>query len=715
MSLATVQNEATETVADHSESVASLSKRETVLDVLSVGLACIIFLAISLYQLDLPGLYTDEAYDVIPAMQMVRGHHVELQGDVLDLGGLRLPLMSSSAYQGVTYTYLAVPFFALGGVSVFSLRFMTVLVGMLGVVLSYFLARSWFGRGAGRITALLLALSPAWIFWSRLGVYVVSVVVPIATGALLAFTSWVRAHPYGNYKRFYLGMFLLGLGLTTKLLFLWYISALVLTSFLLWGGLLWQHRRMIHESLGERARIIFAGFLAFCIGALPFILYNILTHGTINLLRQTLSGPGTTSHGVDNSAVIRNLWTEADAFKVLLDGGYFWFQGVNQQPHANPVTPAIFALAAIGMLALTLVTRSGHNSPNPLSLRVRLPTAMLIGALTVSLLLSITSPSGGAATLLHISALALTIAGVVSLVWATIRGKASTATAGWVLLTIITVSGVLWWFGGANRPEGKAPGAFLGLWPIDAAGILFWLSCAGLLVLLSADKQPVPYQRATVATLALIGLLVVQSTVTVSGLWSTHLLIALPLPQMVIAAFAVQLTRSVRRWLLLSWESKSLRWLSAIPATLLLMAVVIGDVVVDATYHHDLAMTGGASTFSDQIYALNKYLQTDKAGYRVIAMDWGFRRPLQLLSEERVMPIEGYGLSEQPPPEFYTSLREFLQDERTVYLFHTDQGTAYHRRDAFLKEVASAGKEAIPDATFKHRDGIPVYELFTVR
>jgi hypothetical protein len=716
MSLATVQTEATEIVADHTTPLASVSRRETLIDVVSVGLACIIFLAVALYQLDLPGLYTDEAYDVIPAMQMVTGHHVELQGDVLDLGGLRLPLMSSSAYQGVTYTYLAIPFFALGGVNVFSLRFMTVLVGMLGVVLSYFLGRSWFGRGAGRITALLMAFSPAWIFWSRLGVYVVSIVVPIATGALLAFTSWVRAHPSGgSYSRFYLGMFLLGLGLTTKLLFLWYISALVLTSFLMWGGLLWNHRHMIHKSLGERARIIFAGFLAFCLGALPFILYNVLTHGTINLLRQTLSGPGTTTHGVDNSAIIRNLWTEADAFKVLLDGGYFWFQGVNQQPHSNPITPAIFVVAAIGLLALTLAAKSRYDTPR---LRLRgepMHSASIVLALALSILLAVASPNGGVAALFIVITLVLTVVGVVGFVWLTIRDKASTATAGWVLLTTTTLSGALWWSGGAGRPEGKAPGAFLGLWPIDAAGILFWASLAGLLVLLALDKQPAPYQRATVAMLALIGLLVVQSTVTVSGLWSTHLLIALPLPQMVIATFAVQLTRTVKSWYFLRRDSKVLRLLSAVPATALLVAVLTGDVVVDGTYHHDLAMTGGASTFSDQIYALNKYLQTEKAGYKVVAMDWGFRRPLQLLSEERVMPVEGYGLSEEPPPEFYTSLREFLQDEQTVYLFHTDQGTAYPRREAFLKEVAAAGKQAVPDATFKHRDGIPVYELFTVK
>ncbi|HKP54204.1 MAG TPA: glycosyltransferase family 39 protein [Chloroflexia bacterium] len=707
--------EQAETVSSPTASTTLSGKREALLDFVMVGLACLVFLAFSLYQLDLPGLYTDEAYDVIPAMQMVLGHHVELQGDVLDLGGLRLPLMSSSAYQGVTYTYLALPFFALGGVNVISLRMMTVLVGVLGVILAYFLGRAWFGRGVGRMSALLLAISPAWIFWSRLGVYVVSVVVPIATGALLAFTSWVRSHPKGGHGRLYLGMFLLGLGLSTKLLFLWFISAVILTSLILWGRLLWKHLRLIRESIGTRARVVFFSLLAFSLGALPFILYNILTRGTINLLRQTLSGPGTTSHGVDNSAVIRNLWTEVDAFKVLLDGGYFWFQGVNQQPHANPVTPAIFAIAALGLIALVLARRvpaMGQRIPNN---SFRLAAILLTGAFAIAFLQVITGANDTIGTLLALASIILSLSGIVILMLVALRRDDATAPAGWVLLAITTIAGAVWWFGGAGRPEGHAPGAFLGLWSIDAAGIIFLLSGAGLLVILGADKHPVRPERAMVAALSLIGLLVVQSTVTVSGLWSTHLLIVLPLPQVVIAAFAVELTRSIRDWLAEKRRGNSWAWLRLVPAILLVGAIVVGDAAVDGIYHHDLALMGGASTFSDAIYSLDRYLQTDKAGYKVVAMDWGFRRPLQLLSNEQVMPIEGYGLSEEPPPEFYTSLREFIQDEKTVYLFHTDQGTAYHRREAFLQEVANAGKEAVQDATFKHRDGIPVYELYTVR
>src|SRR5438105_9103717 len=150
------------------------ARREWVLDAVCVGAACVVFLALCLYQLDLPGLYTDEAFDVVPAMQLLLGHPVELQhGAGLHLFGIDLPLMSSSDYQGVTSTYLVLPFFALGGINVYSLRLMTVLVGLVGVILTFFLSRTWFGRGTARLAVLLIAVSPAWVFWSRLVVYLV--------------------------------------------------------------------------------------------------------------------------------------------------------------------------------------------------------------------------------------------------------------------------------------------------------------------------------------------------------------------------------------------------------------------------------------------------------------------------------------------------------------------------------------------------------------
>ena len=545
------------------------------LDTGIVALSCLVFLGLALYHLELPGLYADEAFDVIPAMQLLLGHPVELQRGVgLHLFGLDLPLMSSSDYQGVTSTYLALPFFAVGGISVESLRTMTVTVGVVGVVLTYFLARAWFGRGAARLAVLLIAVSPAWVFWSRLGVYVVSQVVPIATGALLALTAWVRRRPFAvRNGPLYGGAFLLGLGLTTKLLFVWFIVAVVLAAAILWGRPVWERRR---EILAERARWLrtwAVAFGAFLLGAAPFILYNILSGGTFNLLRATVSAPGTT-HGVNNAAFVRNLWTKADAFKVLLDGGYFWFQAAVDRIYANPLTPLVFVVSALGLIAL-LLARRGRATREDVD-RLRPAGLALMASLVPAGFAALGLLPALLASLLAILAAVAALVGVALLVVGVARGRVGVDRAGWLLLGVVALSGALWGLGGAGRPEGLAPGALLGLWPIDAAGALFWLSAAGLVLVLGLDRDPVPWQRPTVAALAIIGLVVGQSAVTVSGLWSTHLLVLLPLPQILIAAFVVRLGHALAARLSAWWSAAA----RAVPAVLLVGGIVIFDLLV---------------------------------------------------------------------------------------------------------------------------------------
>jgi hypothetical protein len=232
--------------------------------------------------------------------------------------------------------------------------------------------------------------------------------------------------------------------------------------------------------------------------------------------------------------------------------------------------------------------------------------------------------------------------------------------------------------------------------------------------MLGADSSPGPRQRATVAVLALIGLLVAQSTVTVSGHWSTHLVVVLPLPQIVIGAFAVELTRWVSEKLS-GVSGRTRAALHVLPVVLLLVPALLFEIGVTYAYHYDLSRTGGATTFSSAIYDLNDYLLSEHPGSRVVAMDWGFRRPLQLLSGERIVPIEGYGLSAAPPAEFYFSLREWIEDPSTVYIFHTRDATAYPRHEDFLEQARVAGKRADLLRTFYQRDGIPVYEVYVVR
>ena len=62
-----------------------------------------------------------------------------------------------------------------------------------------------------------------------------------------------------------------------------------------------------------------AGFL---IGAFPVIYYNLVSRGSYLVLRSNLFH---TENGVNNFAIWSNVKVEADAVRVLLNGGYFWF------------------------------------------------------------------------------------------------------------------------------------------------------------------------------------------------------------------------------------------------------------------------------------------------------------------------------------------------------------------------------------------------------
>lgn len=700
-------------VLDKPISAEALPRRDMWLDVATLVLACGVFFALSVYQLSLPGLYNDEAFDVIPAMQMLTEQTVELQrGAGIQFFGLSLPLMSSSDYQGVTSTYLALPFLALGGINVISLRLMTVTVGMVGIVLAYFLARAWFGKAEARLTVLMLATSPAWIFWSRLGVYVVSEVVPIATGSLLGFTYWLRARPLGRRNRgLYEGMFLLGLGLTTKLLFLWFIVAVVLCGLILFGGKLWEQRHMWLGDWVRWARRALLAALAFSAGALPFLLYNIMTRGTWNLLKGSLSNFGATSNGVNNTAFVRNLWTEADSLKVVLDGGYFWFQGLAARTYSNPLMPPLFAVSALGLIAFSMRRPTPATRLTPAT-RVGFALISLGGAL--SLLLAAGLLPGSISSAAILISIAVGLAGVALCVIGALR-KGGAEYEQWFLGGAAAVLGASWWFAGAGRPETRAAGGPLGLWPVDAAGVLFWAAGAGLALVLGANRAADRYARASLAALALIGLIVAQSAVTISGLWSTHLIVLIPLPQMVIAAFLVLAGRKLGQLFQTRVAGVVRAAIRVAPAVLVLSLTLMADLAVDYSYQRDLALGGGRSTFSDAIYSLSSYLKKLEPRPQIVAMDWGFKRPIQFLTSQAVNPIEAYGYSAGPTAEFRAGVRALLKNPNTVYLFHDPSETAYPRFDTFAQEAAAAGKTVSLDKTFATRDGYIVYRLYTAK
>ena len=238
------------------------------------------------------------------------------------------------------------------------------------------------------------------------------------------------------------------------------------------------------------------------------------------------------------------------------------------------------------------------------------------------------------------------------------------------------------------------------------------LSTVGLLAMVHQVEWMRPYRRATVFLAAFALVVFVLSCFTVSILGATHLLILLPIPQLFIAAFALFAARWI--WVRAGVVRPDLALpAAALAVVLLVVPLATKDVWVDVRYHQALARTGGYSGFSSAIYSLADYLDQHHMD-RPYALDWGFKYNVMILTQGRVEPLEIYGSTYDPGPDFEAALRAALATSNPVFIAHTEEGSAYPRLDAFRRIAAQQGKTVTLEQTFSQLDGKPVYYLFTV-
>lgn len=320
---------------------------ETCCQVMLVALGLIVFLALCLYQIELPGLHYDEAKEAgVPAMQLLMGQPVEtFRGSGIWITGRVFPLMVTD-YIGAVNVYLLLPFFALLGSNVSALRLMPIVFAALTLILTYLLAQQLFSRGVAVMTCLLLAVNPSFIFWSRQGVFVTSITATIAAASLLCWLRWYRER---RTRYLYGGAYLFGLGLYAKLLFLWVIVALGATFFVLKVSSLRKGFRLVPIFGRSAYRQLAIALLCFLLGIFPLVIYNIQTKGTF----LTLTGNLTSSYyGTSNLAFAENLVTRLEQVKVVLNGGHLWYLG---GVFTNDLYPFLFVSAGLACIPVVLL------------------------------------------------------------------------------------------------------------------------------------------------------------------------------------------------------------------------------------------------------------------------------------------------------------------------------------------------------------------------
>ncbi len=342
--------------------------------------AIALFLAYALRQLHLPGFYYDEALDLVPILALLQGEQPELLRGI-GIGPYPIMLLD---YMGSLGGYLTLPFLIVFGPGYVAARAQPIFFSCVTILLAWLLARRWFGASVAAVTVLLLATNPSFIWFSRQGISVTSVMTVFSLGSLLLLdAAQERLLAQGRAaKAIAMALaagLLIGLGLWAKLLFLrWVIVLMVMGLVLNWPA---HHARTGFK--GVLTALAFGSAL----GAFPLIYYNIagwLRDGqpwTITLLINSLTQP-TQQFGVDNTAFFENLRKAIDDVRVFVDGSYFWYNGI---PFSNVyAVPALMASSVLGSSLVLLRAGAQGEARRFFALLAGIGTLTVLGAFTVS-------------------------------------------------------------------------------------------------------------------------------------------------------------------------------------------------------------------------------------------------------------------------------------------------------------------------------------------
>ncbi len=359
----------------------SPSRRNVWLRRMALLVAVLLYLALALPQLNLPGLHYDEAKEAgLNALEILQRQNVQaFRAAGVQVGTVFLPLMVQD-YIGALNVYLALPLLASWGVNAPALRLLGVLCGLATLLLVWAVGRelAWRARAGarpagwtGEIAALLLAASPSYIFWSRQGIFVTNIVVTLAVAAVWAGLRWQRT---GRPGYLYALALLAGLGLWSKLLFVWVLGALAGVAVVAWLA-----GRRLGTPVFPRMRLrqwLLAGLL-WLLALAPLLLFNQQTSGTVQAVFGNL---GRSYYGVENAAFGANLAVRLGQVGTLLRGDHLWYLG---NSFANPWALGL----AVGLTALAL----GLAAANWRSGRERASLSTLLAALLFVFLLLVQS------------------------------------------------------------------------------------------------------------------------------------------------------------------------------------------------------------------------------------------------------------------------------------------------------------------------------------
>lgn len=278
----------------------------------TIFLIILLYLALAFFNINYPGLNTDEAFHGVASNNIFKDVSAIGEGKTQFLGCYLIlfkrifPIMPSD-YYGAVIPYLFYPFIRILGSNAISLRTGCIFIFTIFLLLVYQLCKGWFGKRAGILATLLTATSLTFVQHSRVGLYRCEIIVMFLFWVGLFFL--IKYSQKRKYLFLSLSFFFFGLGLSTKINFLYYIVALTL-AYLIIGRKL--------DLLGSfNIKKVVIMLVSFCLGSFFMIVYNIKKPWiTIKQLLSVLIDPNGTEKYTTGLAM--NNWNYLDNLGIRL-------------------------------------------------------------------------------------------------------------------------------------------------------------------------------------------------------------------------------------------------------------------------------------------------------------------------------------------------------------------------------------------------------------